>query len=72
MKLSWKLLPKTVFLMWNLHSTLKQAPQLEEVPKNCTDIGVDFQVCVTDAYADAIANGVVVTPFWSGMEISVR
>jgi hypothetical protein len=48
-----------------------QAIQLGKVPKNCKDIGVGSQVCVTDADAVAVADGTVVTSFWNRMETSV-
>jgi hypothetical protein len=49
-----------------------QALQLGKVPKNCKDIGVDPQVCVTNADAVAVADGAVVIPFQDRMEASVR
>ena len=36
------------------------------------DIGVGAQVCITDADAVAVADGTAVTPFRSGLEISIR
>ena len=49
-----------------------QALQLQKVPKNHMDIGVGAQVCITDADAVAVADRTAVTPFRSGLEISIR
>ena len=49
-----------------------QALQLERSPKNHTDIGVSAQVCDTVTDAVAVADGTAVTPFRSGLEISIR
>ena len=48
-----------------------QALQPQKVPKNLKDIGVDFQLCVTDTDAIAIPDGRVATPFWIGIKISI-
>ena len=45
---------------------------MQNLPENYMDIGVGAQVCIADADAIAIANGMEATSFRSGMEISIR
>ena len=45
---------------------------MQNVPENHMDIEAGPQVCVTNSDAVAAADSMEATPFWSGMEISIR
>ena len=45
---------------------------MQNAARNDMDIEVGPQVCVTNSDTVAAADAMEATPFWSGMEISIR